>query len=192
VFHVKHEGSDPEASLRTYEQLLLARALPMGMVAQGDRDRLWERHIEDSMRALPHLPSAGRPRVCDMGSGAGLPGIPLAIARPDVPFTLVEVRRNRAAFLAAAVSELGLSNVSVFPRRLETWREEVDVCLARAFAGPQAAWKAADQVLAPGGRLIYWAGTSFEAERDVPIGVRVTVEAVTLARSGPLVIMARQ
>ena len=189
---MKHEGSDPDGKLQRFEQLLLERAIPMGMVAKGDRNRLWERHIADSLRALPHLPDDG-PRVCDMGSGAGLPGIPLAISRPDSAFTLVEVRRSRATFLSEVVSELDLPNVAIHPRRLETWRGTADACLARAFAGSKIVWAAADRLLVPNGRLIYWAGTSFSLEHDVPRGVRATVDAPpTLARTGPLVIMARQ
>jgi 16S rRNA (guanine527-N7)-methyltransferase len=128
-----------------------------------------------------------------MGSGAGLPGIPLAIARPDAAFTLVEVRRNRGTFLADIVAELGLDNVSIHPRRLETFRQTVDVCLARAFATPDVAWTSAERLLVPTGRLIYWAGTSFRPEQDLPDGVDASVRpGPALARSGPLVIMARQ
>jgi 16S rRNA (guanine527-N7)-methyltransferase len=183
--------SEQDRVLLAFAQLLLDRALPMGMIAPGDRDRLWERHITDSLRALPYLQDGIR--VCDLGSGAGLPGIPLAIARPDSSFTLVEVRRNRAAFLAEVTSELELGNVSIYPRRLETFRETTDVCLARAFAAPDLAWAAADRILSPSGRLIYWAGTSFRPDQDLPDDVRARVgPRPTLARSGPLVIMARQ
>ncbi len=67
--------------------------------------------------------------VCDLGSGAGLPGIVLAIARPDLPFLLVEVRRNRADLLDRACADL--PNVTVYPRRLETYREGATTCLAQ-------------------------------------------------------------
>jgi 16S rRNA (guanine527-N7)-methyltransferase len=214
VFHVKHEGSDREAPLSAksardldlpsdvdpgqtekllaFESLLISRAVPMGMIARGDGDRLWERHIADSLRASPEIPDDAE-SVCDMGSGAGLPGIPLAIVRPDIGFVLAEVRRNRASFLADAVSELELDNVSIHPRRLETFRQTVDVCLARAFATADVAWSSAEGLLTPAGRLIYWAGTRFRPEADLPGGVRSTVRSdPALARSGPLVIMARQ
>jgi 16S rRNA (guanine527-N7)-methyltransferase len=201
MFHVKHEGWDravdlgielaPEAvsRLERYERLLLERAIPMGMIAPTDEPRLRERHIWDSMRAAPLLPSDGT--ACDLGSGAGLPGLVLAIARPDVRWVLVEVRRNRARFLEEAAA--GLENVVVHSRRLETFRERVNACTARAFAPASGSWEAADRVLVPDGFLIYWAGSSFDPYADLPQDVSWRLfRSPALARSGPLVIMARQ
>jgi len=201
MFHVKHEGWDLAARLDVeldeeageqldrYERLLVERAMPMGMIARADAPRVRERHVLDCLRAAPFLPDAGS--VCDLGAGAGLPGVVLAIVRPDLRFVLVEVRRNRAAFLEVASS--GLGNVIVHARRLETLRERVDACTARAFAPSAQSWAAAASVLGPAGYLIYWAGASYDRTTDLPDGVsgrHFTTPA--LARSGPLVIMARQ
>jgi 16S rRNA (guanine(527)-N(7))-methyltransferase RsmG len=201
MFHVKHEGWDlpgdidielgaaVRARLERYEEQLLGRAVPMGMVAASDAPRLRERHIVDSLRGVPHLPDQGT--VCDLGSGAGLPGLVLAITRPDLRFVLVEVRRNRARFLERAAEDL--ENVTVHPRRLETYRQQVEMCTARAYASPSQSWEAAARLLGPGGRLLYWAGSSYDPATDLPEGVsgsHFTTSA--LARSGPLVIMARQ
>lgn len=201
MFHVKHEGWDLAAAagvdldaatiarLDRFEGFLREQAVPSGMVSVSDADRLWERHIVDSLRAVPHLPNAGS--VCDLGSGAGFPGLVLAIARPDLRFVLVEVRRNRAAFLARASDDL--ENVTVHGRRLETFREHVDACTARAFGPPRKSWEAAARVLLPAGRLLYWAGVSYDRAIDLPEGVSTThFTTSALARSGPLVIMARQ
>ena len=201
MFHVKHEGWDLAedvgagldlaaiAQLERFEDLLREQAVPMGMVAASDATRLRERHVVDSLRAAPHLPERGS--VCDLGSGAGFPGLVLAIARPDLRFVLVEVRRNRAVFLQRAAEDL--PNVSVHARRLETFRARVDVCTARAFGPPAKSWEAAARILAPSGRLIYWAGASYDRAADLPEGVSAThFTASALARSGPLVIMARQ
>jgi 16S rRNA (guanine527-N7)-methyltransferase len=201
MFHVKHEGWDLAAAvgaevdaatigrLERVEFLLRDQAVPMGMIAASDAPRIRERHIVDSLRALPHLPHEGS--VCDLGSGAGFPGLVLAIARPDLRFVLVEVRRNRAAFLQRAAE--GLTNVTVHARRLETFRERVEVCTARAFGPPAKSWRAAERVLAPAGRLLYWAGASYDRASDLPQGVSAThFTTSALARSGPLVIMARQ
>ena len=129
----------------------------------------------------------------DLGSGGGLPGLVIAIARPDLELTLVDVRRNRAAFLEMVVADLGLAHVSVYPRRAETLRVRVDLCLARAFKPPGATWAAAESLLRPGGRLIYWAGETFDPETDVPDGVAVELfRTPALARSGPLAIMSPQ
>jgi 16S rRNA (guanine527-N7)-methyltransferase len=122
-----------------------------------------------------------------------LPGIVLAIVCPHAEIALVEVRRNRAVFLHQAVTELGLPNVSVYPRRAETLRERRDVCLARAFAPAPASWSVAEPLLARPGRLIYWGGVGFDPGADLPDGVAVSLfRTPALARSGPLVIMSRQ
>ena len=201
MFHVKHEGWELAATvgahldmgtiarLERFEAVLREQALPLGMVSASDAARLRERHVIDSLRAVPHLPPQGT--VCDMGSGAGFPGIVLAIARPELRVVLVEVRRARAAFLARVADDL--ENVTVHARRLETFREHVDVCTARAFGPPARSWEAAERVLSPTGRLLYWAGASYDEATDVPNGVSAThFTTPGLARSGPLVIMARQ
>lgn len=181
------------ALLERYEEFLIERAAPMGMIAPSDVPRVRERHILDSLRAVPVLPS-GTATMCDLGSGAGLPGVPLAIAVPDVHITLVEVRHNRATFLETVVGALGLErHVSVYPRRLETFRNSVDVCLARAFAPAPRAWVAAERLLGPAGTLVYWAGATFDPAADGPPGVDVALFPTSaLARSGPLAIMTRQ
>jgi 16S rRNA G527 N7-methylase RsmG len=105
---------------------------------------------------------------------------------------LVEVRRNRAAFLNDVVSALELADVEVYPRRLETFREKADVCTARAFGSPSSSWEAAKRLLRPLGSLIYWAGFTFDATTDLPDGIEPTLfRSAGLARSGPLVIMTR-
>ena len=203
MFHVKHEGWDQAEDLagvtlplgavdrfEAYEAALIERAAPMGMIAASDVPRLRERHILDSIRAVPCLPDTGL--VCDLGSGAGLPGLALSIVRPDLRWVLVEVRRNRARFLEDTIASLGLEGVVVHARRAETFRDRVDACTARAYAPPSRSWASAEWILGPQAPLVYWAGTSFEVGRDVPEGVRAVLFATPgLARSGPLVIMTR-
>jgi 16S rRNA (guanine527-N7)-methyltransferase len=185
-------ASEQIALLERYEEFLVERGAPMGMIAPSDVPRLRERHILDSLRAVPILPPAIA-TMCDLGSGAGLPGIPLAIALPDVQVTLVEVRHNRAAFLETVIGALGLERVTVHARRLETFRSSVDVCLARAFAPAPKAWEAAERLLDASGMLVYWAGATFDPEADVPPGVDLALFPTSaLARSGPLAIMTRQ
>jgi 16S rRNA (guanine527-N7)-methyltransferase len=205
MFHVKHEawthsadrlGVDlspaQAAALEAYERMLVERAIPLGIVAAGDRDHIRDRHILDSIRAAPLL---GGPDgdTADLGSGGGLPGIPLAIVRPDLRFRLVDVRRRRVAFMELVVDTLGLINVEVEQRSVETLAETFPVCLARALADPRKAWALADRILRPGGRLLYWAGTRFEPSSETPGGVAVSVRVTPgLADAGPIVIMTRQ
>jgi 16S rRNA (guanine527-N7)-methyltransferase len=161
------------------------------MISRADASALHDRHVLDSLRGVPHLPAEAR-TMCDLGSGAGFPGIPLAIARPDLRTSLVEPRRARAAFLELAVERLPLPGATVFPGRAEDLASKFDVCVARGFGGVRATWEAAQRLLAPGGRLLYWAGVSFRPD-ETPANALVTaVEEPDLESGGPIVIMARQ
>ena len=178
--------------LERYEGLLVSQAVSRGMIARDDVDRLRERHLVDSIRAAPCLPRAPA-KILDLGSGAGLPGIPLAVARRDLRFVLAEKRRGRAGFLESLVDTLGLPNVTVHPGPAGALAPGFEACLARAFAPPDAAWEQAERLLGPSGRLLYWAGTGFDPAEDGPPGVALTLfRSPALANAGPVVIMARQ
>src|SRR5262245_32754666 len=204
MFHVKHEawalqaeqlgvalGSEQLDQLADYQALLERIAVPRGMIAPSDADRLWERHILDGLRAVEEIPTGAS--IADIGSGAGIPGIPLAIALPRSQLSAIEPRRARAAFLEAAVDDLRLSNVAVLPRRAEDVEGLFQACVARAFSSPLASWKAAQRLLAPNEILVYWGGESFDpaalAEEGVPWRLSTHSD---LARTGPLVIMGPQ
>src|SRR5439155_9420549 len=147
--------------LEAYHQLLQERAVPLGLVSAGDRDRLWDRHIVDSLRGAACIPRGPGGRVADLGSGGGLPGIPVAIARPDLMVHLVESRARRAAFLELAVGHLRIGNAEVRASRVEDCGIRVDACLARALAAPATVWRLGSPLLAPGGFVPYWAGRSW-------------------------------
>jgi 16S rRNA (guanine527-N7)-methyltransferase len=195
MFHVKHEDRTSDARLapsarerlRAYEALLRERAVAAGMIAASDRSRIWERHILDSLRGAPLVPTG---RVADLGSGAGLPGIPIAIARPDLIVTLFESRRHRAGLLELFVERLELSSVRVSASRLEDVHETFDATLARALAAPTRTWALAEPLLARDAPLLYWAGPDDDRWAS---GVRIDLHAASdLANSGPIAIMTRQ
>jgi 16S rRNA (guanine527-N7)-methyltransferase len=198
VFHVKHEGwpswLSPEGAelLERYTSILLDQALPRGWIARADREVVRERHVLDALRGVSGLPAeAGR--AVDLGSGAGLPGIPIAVARPDLEVVLAESRRARAAFLELAVAELALPRASVFVGRVEDLVDAFDVALARGFAPPGRTWSIAQRLLTPDGCLLYWAGASFDPARDLPGGVRAAaLREPGLESEGSVVIMTRQ
>ena len=111
MFHVKLDGGlgralspDAVSRLRAFHGVLEERAVPLGAISVGDRERLWERHIGDSLRAISCLGWDDRV-VADLGSGAGLPGIPLAIAQPHRRYVLIERNQKRAGFLGLLVEE---------------------------------------------------------------------------------------
>ncbi|MEX2202492.1 MAG: 16S rRNA (guanine(527)-N(7))-methyltransferase RsmG [Actinomycetota bacterium] len=179
------------SGLERFEELLRERALPAGLVAAADAGRLRERHILDSLRAVRAL-RPGDGRALDLGSGAGLPGVVVAIARPTLQVVLVEPRRARVAFLELAVEHLRLPNVSVLAARIEDVDEQVDLCFSRAFAPLPEAWRAAAPRLREGGRLVYFAGAGAEPPEPPTDASAVKVlESPLLESSGPLFIMTR-
>lgn len=190
-------------SLIAYEQLLATKGAGLGLVSRADMPRIRERHLLDSLRAAA-LPAPAASIVYDLGSGGGLPGLPFAIARPEVRVRLVEARRSRAAFLELATDLLVLENVEVHLGRIEDLSGPVegavnaqpgaDLCLARALASLEECWELAAPLLRPKGRLVYFAGsTSRLAELEELAGAasREIRRAPTLASSGALVIIGR-
>jgi 16S rRNA (guanine527-N7)-methyltransferase len=124
--------------LSRYLDLLLAANATMNLTRITDRAAAEVQHVGDSLTVLPFLPR-GPHALADVGTGGGVPGIPLAIARPDARVVLIEATKKKAAFLRRAVAELGLANVEVREQRAEDvghsdLREAMDVALARAVA----------------------------------------------------------
>jgi 16S rRNA (guanine527-N7)-methyltransferase len=178
--------------LRAFGAMVAGLGADLGLVSAGDRDRVWERHILDSLRSLSCLVPTDS-SLADVGSGGGLPGVPLAVARPEVSVTLIESRGGRVAFLEKVVQDLGLGNARVVHARAEDHAGRHDVCTARALANPVDAWRLASPLLSAGGRLIYFAGRSFGesdlaelAGRDVVANICATA---LFPGSGSLVIM---
>jgi 16S rRNA (guanine527-N7)-methyltransferase len=118
-------------------------------------------HLADSLVALEldHVPWDGH--IADLGAGAGLPGLPLAIARPAARVTLVESNTKKCDFLARAASACDLGNVEVVRERAELWRdglEQCDVVTARALAALPVVVEYAAPLLRVGGALVAWRG----------------------------------
>jgi len=139
------------------------------LTAIRDQGEMVTQHLLDSLSILPVLPSlapAGR-RWADVGSGAGLPGIPLAIARPDLEVTLIESVEKKSAFQRQAKIELGLANVSVLHGRVEKVAQgQFDAVLSRGFAELAKFAELAGQLLAQNGRLYAMKGALPEDEMN--------------------------
>jgi 16S rRNA (guanine527-N7)-methyltransferase len=185
---------DARNRLRELEGLLAERATEIGLISSSDADRVYDRHVLDCLRAAPLLVDADRALI-DIGSGAGLPGLVLACARPDLGVTLVDSRRRAGAFLELAVDTLGLSRVDVRVQRVQEVVARADVATARAFGPLERSWAAAYPVLRPGGRMIYFAGQSLSdpgraAAEANPLPARVETRSL-IATMAPLVIMSR-
>ena len=139
-------------------------------------------HLLDSLSVLPHL--AGAKTILDVGTGAGLPGIPLAIARPDLAVTLLDSSHKKATFLRQAKAELALANVEVACERVENWRPAAlfDIVVSRAFAELADFVVQAGHLVAPGGAMLAMKGVyPFEELARVPASHRVeNVVALTV------------
>lgn len=113
--------------------------------------------VLDSLLFLRVLPAAAR-RVLDLGAGAGVPGVPLRIVRPDLEVTLLEARRRRASFLAEVVRELGLANCRVVGERAEAVASEIgatfDAVVMRCAGSPEDMVPLALRFVSPGGRVV--------------------------------------
>src|SRR3954463_10834155 len=145
-----------------FAELLTVRGVERGLIGPREVDRLWERHLLNSVAVAECVPKGAS--VIDVGSGAGLPGIPLAIARPDLDVVLLEPMARRIAWLEEAVTKLELDNVRVVRGRAE--EKDVrqrygnrDVATARAVAplGKLAAWCL--PLLRTGGQLVALKGS---------------------------------
>ena len=125
------------ARLCQYADHLRRWAPKVNLVSLADLPVLGAKHLAPSLSLRPVLRTVRNQHVVDVGSGAGLPGLPLAIAMPRSNFTLVESRRRRATFLRFVARDLELENVTVANQRVEAWQpiRPVDLFVSRAVAG---------------------------------------------------------
>ena len=161
------------AQLLRYLDLLQKWNRVYNLTAIRQENQLVSHHLLDSLAALPHL--AG-PRLIDVGSGAGLPGIPIAIARPDWQVVLLDSNHKKGAFLRQAVIELELANAQVVIARAEEWHSAPlgTVAVSRAFSDLAGFVEAARHMVLPGGILAAMKGVyPHEELAQLPAGVLV-------------------
>jgi 16S rRNA (guanine527-N7)-methyltransferase len=161
--------------LLNYTALLAKWNRTYNLTAVRDPLAMVSHHLLDSLAVLPHLAfAASGARVADIGTGAGLPGIPLALARPEWHVALVESNDKKAAFLQQARIELRLVNVEIHLGRVEAWRpaERFAVVISRAFAELADFVAACRHLVAPGGTVAAMKGREPREEMAALSGYR--------------------
>ena len=145
-----------------YVDLLISAGVERGLIGPREVPRIWERHILNCAVVVPRVAQGAA--VADVGSGAGLPGLVWAIARPDLHVTLIEPLLRRTVFLEEAVDVLELEQVTVLRARAEDVRDRFDVVTARAVAPLErlAGWCL--PLVRPGGVLLALKGRTAEEE----------------------------
>lgn len=213
MFHVKQRLAPPDSAIAIfgprldcavrYAELLAGPGVERGLLGPREADRIWERHLLNSA-VVAELLQAGE-RVVDIGSGAGLPGLALAIARPDLEVVCVEPMLRRTRFLAAVVADLGLEVEIVRARAedpmLRDRLGERDCVVSRAVAALDKLTRWSLPLLRPGGRLVAIKGERASEEvrqhRRVmtamgAVGVRVVECGVNYVTPPATVVLARR
>ena len=147
---------------RAYFAALVRDADLLGLLGPREMPKLWSRHILNSAVVAELVPSGSS--VADVGSGAGLPGIPMALARPDANFTLIEPMERRSEWLNQVVSELGLENVKVLRARAEEVGQVYDQITARAVAALPKLLKMTIPLARSGGEILALKGSKAAEE----------------------------
>ena len=166
-------SAEVRAKLLAYVELIHKWNRVYNLTAVREADRMLTHHVLDSLAVVPHIRGT---RLLDVGSGAGLPGIPLALAMPQSHVTLLESNHKKATFLKQATIELNLSNADVVNERVETWRApgEFDVVISRALADLSEFVMLAGRHCAPGGALAAMKGVyPHEEIGRIPAGFEV-------------------
>ncbi len=170
--------ADVRARLDAFGDLLRRWNRVYNLVSRHDIRHLEAKHVQDSLSLAPSVRGT---RIADVGSGAGFPGIPLAIAGSDWSVTLIERSATKARFLRQTLIELDLGNATVVEQDVGTFQpaSPFDTVTARAFAKPPVAWAAVRRLLGPDGVALLQTGAAL-ADGALPGGRVLSSEAVAL------------
>ena len=157
-----------EAEIRRYAEFLATAGIERGLIGPREGEKIWERHIFNSLPVTSLIPEGAS--VIDIGSGAGLPGIPLALARPDLTITLIEPLQRRVDFLHEAVAELG---ITVLRGRAQDFKIKADFVTARAVAPLEKLKSMSWHLIKKGGSLLAIKGESAAEELSKVAGAHL-------------------
>lgn len=169
--------ADARSKLSSYLDLLTKWNRVYNLTAIRNREQMQLLHVDDALAVLRFLPDAPQLRLLDVGSGGGVPGIPLAIARPGWEVVLLDSNRKKVSFLTQAVIELRLGNVHAVASRVEDYVADAtfDVVISRAFSDLASFAADARAHIAPGGVIVAMKGALPQDEIDaLPADMAVT------------------
>ncbi len=169
--------SAQQQNLLEYIALIVKWNKVYNLTAVREPEAMIGHHLLDSLAVLPHL--TGVQRLIDVGSGAGLPGIPLAIARPEMRVVLLDSNHKKTAFMRQACLELGLTNAEVVCERVEKWQPQVkyDAVISRAYSELKEFVRLSAHLVAKGGKLYAMKGV-YPVEEIAQLKDSAKVEAV--------------
>jgi 16S rRNA (guanine527-N7)-methyltransferase len=150
-----------EDQIQRYAELLKGAGIERGLIGPKEGDRIWERHIANCIPITTLLPE--NVRLVDIGSGAGLPGIVIALARPDLKVSLIEPLQRRVDFLNEVVAELGIP-IEVIRGRAERVKKQFEIVTARAVAPLEKLITISWHMIPKGGSLLAMKGESAAEE----------------------------
>jgi len=163
--------SGQAARLEAFAELLEQWNRRFNLLSRKDLERVWTRHVLDSLSIADLLHGV----VVDIGSGGGFPGVPLAVARPELEFLLVDRHQRKCRFLQHVARALELANVDVRCADVATLHRELRECfgtaVSRAVADPETMARLATPLLEPGGTIVLLAATHVQSS-EVPAGAR--------------------
>ena len=176
--------ADTQDKLLAYLALVQKWNKVYNLTAVREPGKMLTHHLLDSLAVAPHVQDANT--LLDVGSGAGLPGIPLAMALPQLQVTLLDSNQKRTTFLRQVKMQLALANVTVVCERVEKHQQKqrYSVVISRAFAGLREFVTMAGHLLAPGGQLIAMKGADPAAEITQLISGFVTIGVTKLSVPG--------
>jgi 16S rRNA (guanine527-N7)-methyltransferase len=168
-----------------FARILATRGVEQGLLGPHEVPRLWDRHLLNCA-VVSELIGDRCETLADIGSGAGLPGIVLAMVRPEINVTLLEPTERRCRFLSECVAELGLANASVLRGRAEDVALRADVATARAVAPLDRLAEMAVRVVRPGGMVLAIKGRTAadEVKKARPVLRRIGARGAEVVRAG--------
>lgn len=175
-----------------FADLLATTAIERGLIGPKEGERIWDRHVENCIPLTTLLPKEGA-SVADIGSGAGLPGIVIALARPKLRVTLVEPLQRRVEFLHEVIDSLGLTNIDVIRAKSESIKGAYTYVVARAVAPLPRLMDTTWHLVKPGGSLLAIKGASVEHEiagLTLPKGATLQLKEINLDDLPPARVVA--